>query len=105
MVVVLPGAVGAEHAEDFAGGDIERDTVHRMRGAIAFGEARRFDNFGLDGGFTHRRPNLATAPTMISNTAPMMPTPATPHTVEVVTVTRKSAVPVSPRAEAVNPVT
>ena len=42
---------------------------------------------------------------MISNAAPMMPTPATPQTVEVVTVTRKFALPVSPRVEAVSVVT
>ncbi len=37
---------------------------------------------------------------MISSAAPMMPTPATPHTVAVVTVTRKLALPVSPLADA-----
>ena len=33
---------------------------------------------------------------MISNAAPMMPTPAMPHMVEVVTVTRKLALPFCP---------
>ena len=42
---------------------------------------------------------------MIKSAAPMMPTPAMPHTVEVVTVTRKFALPVSPRVDAVKAVT
>ena len=36
----------------------------------------------------HRRPNLATAPTISSSATPMTPAPAMPQTVEVATVTR-----------------
>ena len=42
---------------------------------------------------------------MIKSAAPMMPTPAMPHMVEVVTVTRKLASPVSPLVEAVKVLT
>ncbi len=48
----------------------------------------------------HRRPNLATAPTMTKSATPMMPTPAMPHIVEVVTVTRKFVDADLPRAAA-----
>ena len=92
----LAGAVGAEQAEDFARADIEVDAIDGDRRAIALGEA-----FGLDDrGDAHRRPKRTTAPTMMSSAAPMMPTPATPHMVEVVTVTRKFAVPFSPLVDA-----
>src|SRR5262249_58003495 len=59
----------------------------------------------LDDWRAHRRPKRATAPTMIRSAAPIMPTPAIPHIVEVVTVTRKFAVPFSPLAEAVSGLT
>src|SRR6185437_1548206 len=91
----LAGAVRAEQPEDFAFADAERHAIDGNRRPIAFGEA-----LGLDDRLTHRRPKRATAPTRIRSAAPMMPTPAMPHMVEVVTVTRKLALPVSPREEA-----
>src|SRR6516165_4928111 len=92
----LAGAVGAEQAENLAAPDVKRDMVDGDRRAIGFGEA-----LGLDHGVCgHRRPNLATAPTITRSATPMMPTPAMPHMVEVVTVTRNVDDADSPRAEA-----
>ena len=92
----LAGAVGAEQTENLAAPDVERDVIDGDRGPVGLGEA-----FGLDDAIlAHRRPNLATAPTMTSSATPMMPTPAMPHMVEVVTVTRKVVEADSPRAEA-----
>ena len=57
-----------------------------QHGKVGLGEACGLDDDVL----VHRRPNLATAPTMTEATrTPIMPTPAMPHRVEVVTVTRK----------------
>ena len=70
----LAGAVRPEQAEDLAARDRERDAVHGRGAAVALGEALR-----LDDGVAHRRPNLATAPTMISSAIAMMPTPTMPH--------------------------
>ena len=92
----LPRAIGPEQPEYFPALDAERDVIDRGRAAIGLGEA-----VGLDDDVpAHRRPNLATAPTMTRSATPMMPTPAMPHMVEVVTVTRKVAEADSPRAEA-----
>ena len=92
----LAGAVGPEQAENLPAPDGERDVVDGDRRAVGFGEACGLD----DGILVHRRPNLATAPTMTRSATPMMPTPAMPHIVEVVTVTRKLVDADSPRAEA-----
>src|SRR5580700_9154487 len=92
----LARAVRAEETENLPAPDGERDVVDGDRRAVVFGEARGLD----DGIFVHRRPNLATAPTMTRSATPMMPTPAMPHIVEVVTVTRNVLEADSPRAEA-----
>src|SRR4029077_13021561 len=92
----LAGAVGAEETENLPATDGERDVVARDRLAVGLGEAAGLD----DGVLVHRRPNLATAPTMTRSATPMMPTPAMPHMVEVVTVTRNVLDADSPRAEA-----
>ncbi len=41
MVVVFPGPVRTEKAEDFAGVDIERDIIHRFLLTIRFCEISR----------------------------------------------------------------
>ena len=92
----LARAVRAEETENLAAPDGERDVVDGDRRAVVFGEACGLD----DGVLAHRRPNLATAPTMTRSATPMMPTPAMPHIVEVVTVTRNVLEADSPRAEA-----
>src|SRR5262249_45826938 len=81
----LAGAVRPEQTEDLTAPDRERDVVDGDGLPVGLGEAARLD----DDVSAHRRPNLATAPTMTSSATPMMPTPAMPHMVEVVTVTRK----------------
>src|SRR5262249_53286439 len=90
----LAGAVRPEQPEDLAALDRERDMVDGDRPPIGLGEV-----VGLDVYVVHRRPNLATAPTMTSRATPMMPTPAMPQMVEVVTVTRKLDEADSPRDE------
>ena len=96
MVVVLPAPLGPRRPKISP-----RPTVNEMWStatavAVVFGEV-----LGLDDGILgHRRPNLATAPTMTRSATPMMPTPAMPHIVEVVTVTRNVLEADSPRAEA-----
>src|SRR5580704_15830803 len=92
----LTRAVGTEETENLTAPDGERDVVDGDRCAVVFGEARGLDN----GILVHRRPNLATAPTMTRSATPIMPTPAMPHIVEVVTVTRNVLDADSPRAEA-----
>ena len=99
MVVVLPAPFGPSRPKISPSPTLKR-RLDGGRRAIALGEA-----FGLDDRLAHRRPKRATAPTMIRSAAPMMPTPAMPHMVEVVTVTRKLASPVSPREAAVSVVT
>ena len=91
----LAGPVGAEQAEDLAFADIEINVVNDGGAPVALGQAARRDDV-----VGHRRPNLTTAPTMISNAAAMMPTPAMPQTVEVTTCTRTCEDAVSPREDA-----
>src|SRR5262249_21190540 len=86
------GAIRTEQPEDLARRDGERHAVDRGRATVALDEIAR-----LDDGRVHRRPNRATAPTMTSKATPMMPTPAMPHMVEVVTVIRKLDEADSPR--------
>src|SRR5262249_43803212 len=74
----------------FSRRDGERYAIDDGRTAIPLGEALRVD----DG---HRRPNRATAPTMTRRATPMMPAPAMPHMVDVVTVMRKFDEADSPR--------
>src|SRR5579883_520991 len=92
----LARPVRAEKTKNLTAPDRERDVINRDRTAVGLGEA-----LGLnDDVVAHRRPNLATAPTMTSSATPMMPTPAMPHTVDVVTVTRNVVDADSPRAAA-----
>src|SRR5579883_952844 len=92
----LASAVWAKQAKNLAAANLERNVVDRGRRAVGLGQT-----IGLDDGIlAHRRPNLATAPTMTNSATPMMPTPAMPHMVEVVTVTRKLVEADSPRAAA-----
>ena len=67
--------------------NVDRDGL-----TVALGEARRFDDR-----FAHRRPNLATAPTMMRRAMAMMPAPTMPHMVEVETATRNCCEADSPR--------
>ena len=90
----LARSVGTEQPEDLALRDRERDPLDDSDPVIALGEALYLDDVVR----THRRPNLATAPTSTRSAAPMMPTPMIPHCVEVPTVTRKVADADSPRA-------
>src|SRR5262249_37833380 len=97
----LAGTVRTEQAKNLATRDRERDPLDDGDAVVAFGEALGLD----DVVHTHRRPNLATAPTSTSSAAPMMPTPMIPHCVEVSTVTRYVADADSPRALARSDVT
>src|SRR4051812_28874185 len=90
----LARSVRAEQPEDLALRDRERDPIDDSGLIITLGEALCFDDVIR----THRRPNLATAPTSTRSAAPMMPTPMIPHWVEVPTVTRNVAEADSPRA-------
>ena len=92
----LARAVRAEEPENLSAPDGEGDVIDRDRAPVGLGQAFRLDNDVR----AHRRPNLATAPTITSKATPMMPTPAIPHIVEVVTVTRKVVDANSPRAAA-----
>src|SRR5262249_37802488 len=92
----LAGAVRPEETEDLPLADRERDAVHSRRAAVALGQPLDFDDI-----FVHRRPNLATAASMISSATPTMPIPISPHEVEVPTRTRYWVEAVSPRDEAV----
>ena len=91
----LAGAVRPEQPENLAARDRERDAFDDGRPVVALGEISH-----LDDALAHRRPNLTTAPTMTSSATPMMPTPTMPHSVEVVTATRKVCEADSPRAAA-----
>src|SRR5580704_5416824 len=93
----LSGPIRAEQTEDLALGHGEGNAVDRLGPSVTFAEI-----FCFDDDVVHRRPNLATAPTMISSAAPIMPTPTMPQTVEVETVVRKLLDAVSPRDEARN---
>ena len=82
----LARTIGTEKTENLPAPDGKRNVVDGDRLPVVLGEA-----FGLNDDIpAHRRPNLATAPTMTRSATPMMPTPAIPHIVDVVTVTRKS---------------
>src|SRR5581483_9096623 len=92
----LAGAIGPKQAKNLAASHPKRNVIDGEGRPIAFGEAISLDHGIGD----HRRPNLATAPTITKSATPMMPTPAIPHMVDVVTVTRKLVDADSPRAEA-----
>ena len=98
----LAGAVRPEQAEHLALADAERDRVDGNRLAVALGQALRRDH-GIErrGVFSfcvaHRRPNLATAPSIRRSATPITPAPAMPHTVEVATVMRNWLEALSPR--------
>src|ERR1700744_3320614 len=99
----LARAVGPEQAEHLAALDGEGDAVDRAGITIGLGEVLRRDH---DLGrhdcclallLAHRRPNLATAPSIRSSATPITPAPAMPHTVEVATVMRNWLEAFSPR--------
>ena len=92
----LARTIRTEETEYLPAPDVERDVIDCDGLAVFLGEAGGLNHFVI----THRRPNLATAPTMTSNATPIMPTPAMPHIVEVVTVTRNVVDADSPRAAA-----
>src|SRR5579872_1078199 len=79
----LAGAVRAEQAEHFALFDRQIEAIDRQRRSVALGQRLRADDR-----LAHRRPNLRTAPTRTRSATPITPIPATPHMVEVRTVTR-----------------
>jgi len=79
----LAGAVRPEQAEHLARFDRKVETVDRERRAIALGQ-----RLGANDRIAHRRPNRPTAPTSTSSAMTITPRPATPHSVEVSTVTR-----------------
>ena len=91
----LAGAVRPQQAERLAPQDVEIDAVDDDARAVALGEAPRGDD-----GLAHRRPNLATAPTISSSAAPMTPTPTMPQVVEVPTDMRNWVEAFSPREAA-----
>ena len=106
----LAGAVRSEQSKHLALDDIEVDGVDRVDVIVALGKASRRDHDlvcrrdGLlvcrrDGLLliAHRRPNLATAPSINSSATPIMPAPTIPHTVEVATVIRNWPDALSPR--------
>ena len=98
----LAGAVGPEQAEHLAALDGEADGIDRIRAAVALGEIPSPDDdvMGRDifvPDIAHRRPNLATAPSINSSATPITPAPAMPHTVEVATVMRNWLEALSPR--------
>ncbi len=90
--MVLPAPFGPSRPKVSPLQDVEVDAVDDDAGAVALGEAARGDD-----GLAHRRPNLATAPTISSSAAPMTPTPTMPQVVEVPTVTRNWVEAFSPR--------
>src|SRR5689334_22894002 len=99
----LARSIRPEQAEHLALADGEGDRIDRVAVAIALGEPLRRDN-GIArrcrivvGLIAHRRPNLATAPSIRSSATPITPAPAMPHTVEVATVMRNWLEALSPR--------
>src|SRR5215204_1299582 len=96
----LTRAVRAEYAKDLAARDRERDAFDDSDPTITLREVHRLDDI-----FCHRRPNLATAPTITNKATPMSSAPMIPHVVEVVTATRKVCEADSPRADARSVVT
>ena len=106
----LARAVGPEQAEDLAAADAEVDRIDRAGRSVELQQAAGFDDIvGLEGVAhrrrLYRRPKRATAPSSTSSATAMMPMPTMPHSVEVVTVMRKSAFDDSPLALARNEAT
>src|SRR6201996_2292330 len=99
----LARPVRPEQAEHLAALDGEGDAVDRAGVTIGLGEVlRRNHDLGrhyrrLCLLLAHRRPNLATAPSIRSSATPITPAPAMPHTVEVATVIRNWPEAFSPR--------
>src|SRR6185437_7162066 len=87
----LAGAVRTQQSEHLAPDDVEVDGFDGVHPVVTLGEGSRRDHdlvcrrAGL-WLIAHRRPNLATAPSISSSAMPMIPAPAIPHTVEVATV-------------------
>ena len=98
----LAGAVRPEQSKHLALDDIEVDGVDRVHVVVTLGKAPRRDHDLVcrrDGLLliAHRRPNLATAPSINSSATPITPAPTIPHTVEVATVIRNWPDALSPR--------
>src|SRR5690606_13601505 len=86
----LARAVGPEKTEDLALADLEVDVIHRDKAAIALGQPPGLDDAG------HRRPYLEMPKASTTTAAAMTPSPVTPHSVDVSTVTRKLALSEAP---------
>src|SRR5690606_38988390 len=82
--------VGPEKTEDLALADLEVDVIHRDKAAIALGQPPGLDDAG------HRRPYLEMPKASTTTAAAMTPSPVTPHSVDVSTVTRKLALSEAP---------
>ena len=94
----LAGAVWSQQPEDLAPRHRERDALDDGGPVVALGEVLDLDDtMRRDDGRAHRRPNLKTAPTITRSATPMIPAPAMPQTVEVVTATRNWVLAASPR--------
>src|SRR5690606_34333458 len=86
----LARAVGSEKAEDLALLHRKVDPVDSGDASVALDEALRLDHRA------HRRPYRVTAKPSTTTAAAITPSPATPHTVAVRTVTRKLALSETP---------
>ena len=95
MVVVLPAPFGPSSPKISPRATANEMPLTTVVAAVALGEIADLDDV-----FAHRRPNLATAPTITRSAMPMRPAPMMPHSVEVVTATRKVCEADSPRAAA-----
>ena len=106
----LAGAVRSEQPEHLALDDVEIDGVDDADRAVTLGQTPcRDDDIvcrcnGVAFAVAHRRPNLATAPSINNSAIPMTPAPAIPHTVEVATVIRNWLDAFSPREVALTDV-
>jgi hypothetical protein len=106
----LAGPVRPEQAEHLALDNVEVDGTDNADRAIALGQAARGDDDvagrhdRLAFWNAHRRPNLATAPSIRSSAIPMTPAPTIPHTVEIDTVMRNWPEAFSPREVALTEV-
>src|SRR5215471_14976410 len=100
----LAGAVRTEQAKHLTLPDGKADVIDRAGAAVTLGQAfRNDDGFGrgryrVVKKITHRRPNLATAPSIRSSATPITPAPTMPHTVDVATEMRNWLDALSPRA-------
>ena len=103
IVVVLPAPFGPSRPNTSPLAMSKLMRIDDVDLAVTLGETPRRDDdlVGRRGGLlsdaAHRRPNLATAPSISSSATPITPAPAIPHTVEVATVMRNWPDAFSPR--------